>query len=79
MTFIYFMYFICAVSISYVWSSEKTLICLVAGALPRRPRFNPRPVRVGFEVYRYIVALEQAFSACFHFPSQYHFSIAPHS
>ena len=78
-TIIYFMIFIYAVSISYVWATQNTSSFLVAGPSPRRPRFDLRPVRVGFVVYGYVVALAHVFSGYFRFPCQYHFTSAPYS
>jgi hypothetical protein len=77
-TIMYFIFFIYAVSISYVWATLKTLIYLVAGPLPRRSRFDLRPVRVGLVVYRYIVSLAQVFAGYFHFPCQYHSTSVPY-
>jgi hypothetical protein len=79
-TILYFIFVIYAVSISYVWATGKNLSYIVAGPSPCGPRFDPRPVRVGFVVYQYIMALAQVFLRLLLFiPCQYHVTNAPYS
>jgi len=50
---------------SVVWGYQHVL-SLVAGIILQRPRFDPKPVLMGFLVDR--VALVQVFLQCFSFP-----------